>query len=435
MMVLSLFLTCLIKQGRLAGTTSHPDDDRPTAQIAAKVKQTAQKASDKTKAKRDEHLNKGEHKTKTPHYAFEANKFQLLGTLPKDLRNKYVPYRPLIGFIFSGNGIRGWFLQRGLHAQHRRIYCYDKATKYGLVASPPAISKLEAGEVKNELSPHQKEEVKDEDEFAAARQFLEMVHFDEKPGKDIPGGRLYTYVITLQGEWRFTETGPEFAIQFLSKHSMHSDVSREIACAGEFFIRRRRHKGGMKLSDGHDDTKPEIDGKGERVEDSGRRSDSFEGPGYGSAAESEDKDKKQSEHKEEDKKQDEHKEEDEKTETGSHDKDEISEGHGEAESSRQDSLQVSKKASHKAGGSRDPRNFVLIIDNDSGTYRPDSKSLPSLQKYLEQNLPGLKIKAMPCDSEQLKKWKEEQKPKKAVVKARRVEQQSSSSSSSSDQDV
>ena len=191
----------------------------------------------------------------------------------------------------------------------------------------------------------------------------------------------------------------------------------------------------MKLSDGHDDTKPEIDGKGERVEGSGKRSGSFEGPGYGSAGESEDKDKKQSEHKEEDERHDQHKEDDEKTETGSHEKDEISEGHGEAESSRQDSLQVSKKASHKAGGSRDPRNFVLIIDNDSGTYRPDSKSLPSLQKYLEQNLPGLKIKAMPCDSEQLKKLKEEQKPKKDVVKARRVEQQSSSSSSSSDEDV
>jgi len=179
------------------------------------------------------------------------------------------------------------------------------------------------------------------------------------------------------------------------------------------------------LSDGHDDAKPEIDGKGERVEDSGKRSESFEGPGYGGAGEAEEKDKKQGEHKDED----------EKTETGSHGKEEISEGstHGEAESSQQDSLHISKKASHKAGGSRDPRNFVLIIDNDSGTYRPDSKTLPSLQKYLEQNLPGLKVKAMPCDSEQLKKWKEDQKPKKDVVKARRIAQHSSSSSSSDEE--
>jgi len=416
-------------QGRLAGTPSHPEDNRPTAQLAAKVKQTAQKATDKTKAKRDEklHRSNNDHKGKTPPYAFEANKFQLLGTLPKDLRNKYVAYRPLIGFIFSGNGIRGWIMQRALHAQHRRIYCYDKATKYGLVASPPAISKLEAGDAQKELSPHQQDKVKDEDEFAAARQFLEMVHYDEKPGKDIPGGRLYTYVITLQGEWRFTETGPEFAIQFLSKHSMHSDVSREIACAGEFFVRRRRGKGGMKLSDGHDDAKPEIDGKGERVEDTGKRSVSFEAPGYGTEDDDHDTHKKHEE---------EHKEEDEKTETGSHEKEEISEESNHREStSRQDSLQVSKKASHKTGRSRDPRHFVLIIDNDSGTYRPDSKTLPSLQKYLQENLPGLKVKAMACDDEQLKKWKEEQKPKKEVVKARRIAQQSSSSSSSSDEDV
>jgi len=301
------------------------------------------------------------------------------------------------------------------------------------VASPPAISKLEAGDVKNELSPHQKDKVKDDDEFAAARQFLEMVHYDEKPGKDIPGGRLYTYVITLQGEWRFTETGPEFAIQFLSKHSMHSDVAREIACAGEFFIRRRRGKGGMKLSDGHD-TKPEIDGKGERVENSGERTDSFEGPGYGGPCELLDKDKREDKHKEEHEKKSGNKEDDEKTETDSHEKEEISEG-STHDASPQDSLQVSTHASHQVGRSRDPSHFVLIIDNDSGTYRPDSKTLPSLQKYLEQNLPGLKIKAMPRDSEQLKKLKEEQKPKKEVVKARRVVQRSGSSSSSSDEDV
>jgi len=190
----------------------------------------------------------------------------------------------------------------------------------------------------------------------------------------------------------------------------------------------------MKLSDGHDDTKPEIDGTGEKVEDSGKRSESFEGPGYGGDGEGLDKDKKQREHKEEHEKKSGIKEEDEKTETGSHEKDEISEesAHG---ASPQDSLKVSTHASHHVGRSRDPGHFVLIIDNDSGTYRPDSKTLPSLQKYLEQNLPGLKIKAMPCDSEQLKKLKEEQKPKKDVVKARRVVQKSSSSSSSSDEDV
>lgn len=48
-------------------------------------------------------------------------------------------------------------------------------------------------------------------------QFLDMVHYDT-------GGRLFTYVITLDGMFRFTETGKEFGIDLLSKHTMHSDV-------------------------------------------------------------------------------------------------------------------------------------------------------------------------------------------------------------------
>ena len=49
-------------------------------------------------------------------------------------------------------------------------------------------------------------------------QFLKMVHYDQ-------GGRIFTYVITLDGLFRFTETGKEFGIDLLSKHTMHSDVN------------------------------------------------------------------------------------------------------------------------------------------------------------------------------------------------------------------
>lgn len=38
--------------------------------------------------------------------------------------------------------------------------------------------------------------------------------------------------------WRFTETGKEFGIDLLSKHTMHSDVNIYIAFSGEFFVRR-----------------------------------------------------------------------------------------------------------------------------------------------------------------------------------------------------
>ena len=60
-----------------------------------------------------------------------------------------------------------------------------------------------------------------------------MVHYDE-------GGRIFTYVLTLDGLLRFTETGKEFGIDLLSKHTMHSDVNIYIACSGEFFVRRLR---------------------------------------------------------------------------------------------------------------------------------------------------------------------------------------------------
>lgn len=37
---------------------------------------------------------------------------------------------------------------------------------------------------------------------------------------------------------RFTETGKEFGIDLLSKHTMHSDLNVYVAFSGEFFIRR-----------------------------------------------------------------------------------------------------------------------------------------------------------------------------------------------------
>ena len=392
------------------------------------MKKAAQKAQEKTKSN-------SKKSDKSNSFSFEANKFQLLGTIPKDLRHKYVAYRPILAWIFSGKGIRGWILQRALHAQHRKIYCYDLATQYGVVASPPEVSKIGAGDVQSELPQIQK--VDDIDEFAASKQFLHMVHYDESAGPNIPGGRMYTYVITLQGEWRFTETGPEFSIQHLSKHSMHSDVSQEIACAGEFFIRRRRRRGGMKFSNGDGQVNEKAEEKKEKNELQ------FQAQGLGSGEkgngekEDHDHDERKDHNTGEDGDNDEEEKEDKGKDKGDHNIEEnrdnpstktgLSDG-----KSKQDSVEVSNKPSHKPGRSRDPRNFVLIIDNDSGTYRPDAKTLPSLQKYLASNLLGLKVKAMACDDEKLKKWKEEQKPKKQFVKAMRVVETSSSSSSEED---
>ena len=271
---------------------------------------------------------------------------------------------------------------------------------------------METSHIQSELRQNE------EDEFAASRQFLEMVHHDEKPGPKLLGGRLYAYVITLQGEWRFTETGPEFPFQFVSKHSMHSDISNEVACAGEFFIRRRRRRREMRLSDVAK-PKPLVDGEPSN-ECYGEKHKGFEAPGYGSRNQGNPDNNNNSDN------DDGHG--DRKLNNSTHER-------PNEKSILQDSVDISKKPSHKTGRSRDPRNFVLIIDNDSGTYRPDPSVLPSLQVYLERNLPGLKVKAMAYDDERLRKWKEDQKPKKRVTNVKKIVQESNNESSSDEDNI
>ncbi|KAF3916140.1 hypothetical protein AA313_de0203278 [Arthrobotrys entomopaga] len=49
--------------------------------------------------------------------------------------------------------------------------------------------------------------------------------------------KLFTFVITTSGEWRFCETGDEFKINHISKHGMHANGKDKVVWAGEFFIR------------------------------------------------------------------------------------------------------------------------------------------------------------------------------------------------------
>lgn len=109
--------------------------------------------------------------------------------------------------MFTSRSLKGWALNRALHHQHVRIYNFDRTTVNGVFASPCA-----------ELT----------------QKFLEFAHYGQ-------GGRIFTYVVTLDGQLRFTETGKEFGIDLLSKHTMHSDVSIYIAYSGEFFVRQRMH--------------------------------------------------------------------------------------------------------------------------------------------------------------------------------------------------
>jgi len=189
-------------------------------------------------------------------------------------------------------------MHRALKRQHGRIYAYDKHCKAGLFEHP------------HDDKPGQE----------VTRKFLELAHWDQ-------GGRVFTFVITLDAIFRFTETGPEFSIDLLSKHACHSDVALYVAWAGEFLVRR-------KASDGSSKTHP---------------------------------------------------------------------------------------PSHLAGGPpdspppRDPSLYELVIDNNSGTYRPDASLLATFKHYLDENLPGLTITVLDCGKDGAK-LKELHKAQEAAKK-------------------
>ena len=140
--------------------------------------------------------------------SFQAIQIQLRGPVPSELYHRYVEFRPFVAGMFQAQSLRGRILHKALHHQHQRIYNFDRSTLDGCFPEPCR-------------------------EFA--QKFLEFLDWGQN-------GRIFTYVITLDGQFRFTETGKEFGIDLLSKHTMHSDVSIYIAYSGEFFVRRRIHR-------------------------------------------------------------------------------------------------------------------------------------------------------------------------------------------------
>ncbi|KAG9254309.1 uncharacterized protein F5Z01DRAFT_102203 [Emericellopsis atlantica] len=235
----------------------------------------------------------GERKRSTQKYDFQANEMQLRGPVPSRLYHRYVEFKPIIGSMFNSKGLRGKVLNAALHKQHHRVYNFDKSTEYDSFESCTEEASLT---------------------------FLRLAHFDE-------GGRIFTYVLTLDGLLRFTETGQEFGIDLLSKHTMHSDVATYIACSGEFLIRRTKHPHASDDPEPNEKTHPEEPIPG--------------GP-------------------------------------------------------------------PKSPPPGNPAYYQLIIDNDSGTYRPDKRILPLLKDFLEKNFPGMGIVVMDCGDERLKKLKEKQ---------------------------
>jgi hypothetical protein len=272
------------------------------------------------------------------------------GPVPPELYHRFVEFKPFVKRMFTSSGIEGFLLSKALHHQHARVYNFDRTTEYGVFEDGPSKE--------------------------STLKFLDLVHWDQ-------GGRIFTYVLNLDALFRFTETGKEFGIDFLSKHTMHSDVNIYIAFSGEFFVRRLKHK--------HKQT-PE-----------------------------------------------EHLHETETQTTGGQ-----SLGHHTSVHSQSSADQTDEHPPQDIGGGppdedppKDPRYYELVIDNDSGTYRPNAKLLPILKSYLQQNLPGMHIAILDCqaDAELQQKMKKEQREKKQQEGDHIIYRQMSRSSSISSSDL
>lgn len=283
-------------------------------------------------------------------FSFEANKLQLTGPVPPELHHNFVGFAPFVTAYFTRSGLRGRVLNRALHGQYNHLYCHDQSTEYGCIDNA----------------------AEGRDSNALAKKFLEMVHWND-------GYRTFTYVITLDAEWRFTETGDEFAIDLLSKHSLHSDVSRVIAYSGEFFVRRSHH---------HD----HIHGEAYEV--------STEKSGKEQNKEKQDDEKENAEHETQ------------------------KDGCADA---------ITSEPSHKRSTiDHNPAHYELIIDNDSGTYRPKKDYLPQLKSFLESNLHGIgEITIYDCFDKNLEKLKHDRKEAKQHGGRRVFRQRSISSNGSS----
>jgi len=273
---------------------------------------------------------------------FIANRLQLRGPPPRALRLRYVGYLPIIQSLFNKRGIRGKILHYGLKRQFKTIYGYNRTTVYGVAGEGEIDTDASQGRKGKDVEEGQPpsdedrslQDINNPESYseAVARQFLEMTSYGT-------AGRIFTYVITLDSEWRFTETGEEFSVDLLSKHSMHANAAKEIAISGEFFVRKI----------------------GEKENSSGDRS----------------QDKERNDN-----------------ESGSDTTDGNEEDH-------------------------DPSHYELVIDNNSGTYRPQKELLPILQKWLaeEGNLKALgKVTVKDGFDETLQSWKKERQKEKRRAK-------------------
>ncbi|KAJ2974703.1 hypothetical protein NQ176_g5916 [Zarea fungicola] len=69
--------------------------------------------------------------------------------------------------------------------------------------------------------------------------------------------------------------------------------------------------------------------------------------------------------------------------------------------------QQQQQQQHKYGSSSNYEQ-QLVLDNDSGTYRPEKSVLPDLKAFFEKNFPGMGVVTMHWEDEELQQLKEAQ---------------------------
>ncbi|CAK9786501.1 hypothetical protein CC85DRAFT_283097 [Cutaneotrichosporon oleaginosum] len=304
---------------------------------------------------------------------FQANQLQLAGPVPNELYHRYVDFQMFVPWMFESKGLRGRFLHAMLHRQHESVYHYDAETEYGRLPGPGK---------------------------AMGQRFLDMTFWGQ-------GKRIFTYVITLDGLMRFTETGPEFGIDMLSKHTMHSDVNVYVAYSGEFFVRKYRPDApGEDVAAKYE--RNSLDIELEEGAMHGEKSGGGEEQGL------EVKPRQRGP--------------DTNTKRFRHE-------HGRRRAARDAQYDVPPQETtlHGPGSRRrstDPADYELVIDNDSGTYRPDKELLPILAKYLSEQFGGLHIAVLSCTDDVDQEIKKRRLKAKAKRTGRRLYTQANSSNSS-----
>lgn len=84
---------------------------------------------------------------------------------------------------------------------------------------------------------------------------------------------------------------------------------------------------------------------------------------------------------------------------------------------------------------KNPKDYELVIDNDSGTYRPNGSLLPKLKEYLNANFPGLHVMTKECIDDELTEMKKQQREiKKKQGRNIQLVQNSDDEISSSDEE-